>query len=121
MTDATTYAKIEAHRTFLHEQVDSSCDALIAQLSSQRTPQVNGVDYKLPTLADGLDPRNKNGVNLTERGAEMIYRLFDDGAGYNRAAKTMNISQGAAKNRKAVWTKLGGLERQKRILDIDAG
>lgn len=75
--------------------------------------------FAVPTLADGLDPRNKNGVNLTARGAEILYRLFDAGAGYNRAAKTLQIAQNAAKNRKVMWEKLGGANRPKLKLDID--
>lgn len=115
----TAIALIEAHRLQMHHHVDATCNDVIARLRGSNAP-TSGVVYKTPTLVDGLDPRNKNGVNLTDRGAEIIYRLFDDGAGYNRAAKTLGISQGAAKNRKAVWTKLGGTNRQKRILDIDA-
>lgn len=117
--DQTNVAIVEAQRAWLHEQVDLSCDKLIANFKASEAVSANGV-YKTPTLADGLDPRNKNGVNLTARGVEIIYRLFDDGAGYNRAGKTLGISQGAAKNRKAAWEKLGGPSREKIILDIDA-
>lgn len=108
---------IENIRVGLHAHVDQLCNDAIAQLSPGGAPQ--GVRFKMPTLADGQDPRNKNGLNLTPRGAEILYRVFDDGGGYNRAAKMLGISQGAAKNRKGIWTKLGGLNRTKLVLDID--
>ena len=73
----------------------------------------------MPTLNDGRDPRNKNGHNLTDRGAELLYRMFDDGAGYNRASKMLNITQAAAKNRKAAWQRAGGVNRKRLTLDID--
>jgi hypothetical protein len=101
----------------LHAHIDAACDDAIRQLASSNTP--TPTVYKQPTLADGHDARNKNGQNLTPRGAEIIYRVFDDGGGYNRAAKMLNISQRGAKNRKAIWTSLGGLNRTKLVLDID--
>jgi hypothetical protein len=98
--------------------VNTACDDLIVRLSPPAAS--SGVSFKMPTLADGHDPRNKNGLNLTPRGVEILYRVFDDGGGYNRAAKMLNISQGAAKNRKGLWQKLGGRNRQREVLDIDA-
>lgn len=112
-------AAVEATRNSLIGMVNSACDGLIAKLAPQ--PQAGTVKYKMPTLADGHDPRNKNGLNLTPRGVEILYRVFDDGGGYNRAAKMLQISQGAAKNRKGLWQRLGGPNRQKEILDIDEG
>ena len=47
------------------------------------------------------------------------FRVFDDGGGYNRGAKMVNITQAAAKNRKGQWIKAGGLNRKKTALDID--
>lgn len=113
----TAIATIEALRASLHAYVDAACNDAITQLSPDGTP--NGIIYKSPTLTDGHDPRNKNGLNLTPRGVEILYRVFDEGGGYNRAAKMLNITQGAAKNRKAAWTKLGGKNRTKLVLDID--
>jgi hypothetical protein len=113
----STNAVIEALRAGLHAHIDTTCDDAIRQLSSSNAP--TAPVYKRPTLVDGHDPRNKNGQNLTPRGAEILYRVFDEGGGYNRAAKMLNISQGAAKNRKAAWTKLGGQNRTKLVLDID--
>lgn len=109
---------IDSLRAELHAQVDLACDAAINKLSPK--PNLARLKFKSPTLADGLDPRNKNGLNLTPRGIEILYRVFDEGAGYNRAARMLAISQGAAKNRKGLWTKLGGLNRTKTVLDIDS-
>jgi len=115
---STVIAAVEAARADLLSQVNQAFDSLIAQLSPSAADA--NVVYKVPTLADGHDPRNKNGANLTPRGAEILYRVFDEGGGYNRASKMLNITQGAAKNRKALWVKLGGKSRPKMLLDIDA-
>ena len=114
----TSNATIETLRASLHAQIDAACNDAIKQLSSSEAR--GAISYKSPTLADGHDLRNKNGPNLTPRGAEILYRVFDEGGGYNRAAKMLSISQGAAKNRKAIWTKLDGQNRIKQVLDIDA-
>jgi hypothetical protein len=113
----TTIAIVEALRAGLHAQIDTACNDLLAKLAPTGGPST--VTYKSPTLADGHDPRNKNGQNLTPRGVEILYRVFDEGGGYNRASKMLNISQGAAKNRKGLWMKLGGTNRTKEVLDID--
>ena len=106
---------IENFRTEMRSHIDLACDNAISSLAP---PKVTNV-YKSPTLEHGQDPRNKNGNNLTPRGAEILYRVFDEGGGYNRASKMLTISQTAAKNRKAIWTKLGGVNRKKELLDID--
>jgi hypothetical protein len=112
-------SRFEALRADLHAKVDTSIDAMIAGVVDPTAPAARTVVYKMPTLADGHDLRNKNGLNLTPRGIEILYRVFDDDGGYNRAAKMLNISQGAAKNRKAIWTREGGKNRAKQTLDID--
>ena len=117
MSRDSTIAAVESTRATLIDFVNKACDDLVARLSPQ--PPSEGVSLKMPTLADGHDPRNKNGLNLTPRGVEILYRVFDDGGGYNRAAKMLSISQGAAKNRKGLWQKLGGPNRRKEVLDID--
>ena len=108
---------IEALRAELHAHINSACDNAIGTLAPQTTSI--GVKFKSPTPSDGLDQRNKTGQFLTPRGMEILYRVFDEGGGYNRAARMLSISQGAAKNRKDLWVKLGGLTRTKQILDID--
>ena len=111
--DVVTF--IEKLRTELRGHIDLACDNAISRLLP---PTVASV-HKSPSQEDGRDPRNKNGKNLAPRGVEILYRVFDEGGGYNRAAKMLTISQSAAKNRKAIWTKLGGANRKKEILDID--
>lgn len=118
-TSTSAIAAIEAMRTDLVACINKACDGLraaLAPLPTQKDPF-----YKMPTLQDGHDPSNKNGLNLTPRGVEILYRVFDDGGGYNRAAKMLGISQGAAKNRKASWLAAGGPNRKKALLDIDIG
>ena len=119
MSQNSTVAAVEALRKELLGSINKACDALRASLDPHAKPK--DPFFKLPTLQDGHDPRNKNGLNLTPRGVEILYRVFDDGGGYNRAAKMLSISQGAAKNRKACWLKAGGLNRKKELLDIDVG
>jgi hypothetical protein len=114
--NAVPAASVEALRTDMIAFINKRFDDLVAPAG---TPPA-APRYKMPTVNDGRDPRNKNGHNLTERGAELLYRMFDDGAGYNRASKMLNITQAAAKNRKAAWEKAGGAKRKRLTLDIDA-
>lgn len=111
-------AALETIRTTAIAAINTIFDSKIAELR-QEGPANPPVVIKMPTPMDGADPRNKNGHNLTPRGVEILYRVFDDGGGYNRAAKMLNITQAAAKNRKGNWIKLGGLNRTKDVLDID--
>jgi hypothetical protein len=110
-------AALEITRTNTIAAINTIFDSKIAELR-QDGPAIPMV-FKMPTPVDGADPRNKNGHNLTPRGVEILYRVFDDGGGYNRASKMLNITQAAAKNRKGNWNKLGGLNRTKAVLDID--
>lgn len=106
---------VEDHRKNLISHINRTTDAIILKIKCDNTsPSV-----KVPTMAQAKDERNKDGVNLTPRGVEILYRLFDDGAGYNRASKALGITQTAARNRKELWQDLGGLQRQKMHLDID--
>ncbi|NEI19037.1 hypothetical protein GUK30_06375 [Rhizobium leguminosarum] len=110
-------AALESYRTDMIDYINRTTDALIAKFTDQGTGPAIGV--KIPTFEQAQDPRNKDGVNLTARGTEIIYRLFDDGAGYNRASKALGITQTAARNRKGLWEKLGGVSRTRIQLDID--
>ena len=110
-------AAVEAARINIIAQENKTCDDLLAQFAPVAAG--NRSTYQKPTLDQGHDPRNKNGANLTPRGVEILFRVFDDGGGYNRAAKMLNITQAAAKNRKAMWLKVGGISRPKTLLDID--
>ncbi|WP_010185970.1 hypothetical protein [Sphingomonas sp. PAMC 26605] len=117
LTAATAVAALEGHRTELIDYINRTTDVLIAKIGG--TGASHGIGVKIPTLEQAQDPRNKEGANLTGRGAEIIYRLFDDGAGYNRASKALGITQTAARNRKGLWEKLGGMNRTRAPLDID--
>lgn len=114
---AAAVSALESYRTDLVDHINRSTDALIAKIRGA-TPSP-ALRFKIPTLEQAQDRRNKEGANLTARGAEIIYRLFDDGAGYNRASKALGITQTAARNRKGMWEKLGGLNRTRAPLDID--
>jgi hypothetical protein len=72
-----------------------------------------------PTREQCQDARNKIGVNLSPRGIELIYRLFDHGSSVRAASLAMSISHRAAKWRKGAWEKSGGKERPTTTLDID--
>jgi hypothetical protein len=70
--------------------------------------------------ADDVDPKNplnKNGVNLTARGIEVAYRLFDAGRTRYRVAEALGISYGAATHRWHSWKALGEKNRDKQPLD----
>ena len=116
--DTAITGAIENLRTDMHHYIDRVLDGLKVKLvtnSSGIAPR-----FKVPTHEQCQDPANKVGANLTERGAEILYRLFDDGAGYNRASKALGITQTAARNRKGLWEKAGGLKRTPKPLpDID--
>lgn len=120
-SQADLIAAIEALRAETLAHINKSCDRLRALIAPAPEPKPRDPFFKQPSLQDGHDPRNKNGLNLTPRGVEILYRVFDDGGGYNRASKMLNISQGAAKNRKALWLRAGGPNRPKQLLDIDVG
>ena len=117
LASAAVVAALESHRTELVDHINRSIDGLIAKLGVSVASLVPGV--RIPTLEEAQDKRNKVNANLTERGTEILYRLFDDGAGYNRASKALGITQTAARNRKGLWVKLGGLNRTRVRLDID--
>lgn len=76
-----------------------------------------------PTEADeeeDLDPKsplNKNGVNLSPRGIEVAYRMFDAGKTRYAVSEALGISYGAATHRYNAWEKAGGKERQKQPLE----
>jgi DNA-binding NarL/FixJ family response regulator len=73
-----------------------------------------------PKKVDDLDPRsplNKEGLNLTPRGVEVCYRLFDQGKSRYAVAQALDISYGAATHRFHAWEKLGGKDREPRPLD----
>lgn len=111
---ASIAAIVESFRKEMTDVVNRAADDLLETLAEGNTRPVASV--RIPTLAQCQDPANKNGVNLTERGVEVLFRLFDDGAGYNRASKSLNITQTAARHRKGAWEKAGGLDRVRQPL-----
>lgn len=114
LNSSAAVAAIESHRTELIDFVNRSTNALLAKVNRSSERPVSGI--KIPTLEQCRDEANKNGANLSERGVEILYRLFDDGAGYNRASKALGITQTAARNRKGLWEKQGGLNRKRSHL-----
>jgi len=115
-TDTAIALILESHRTELLDHVNKTIDALKAQLVDDAAALPK--NDKVPTLEQCQDPANKDGANLTPRGVELLYRLFDDGAGYNRASKALGITQTAARNPKGLWEKKeGGLNRERKFLE----
>ena len=115
--DSTTAlaAIIEGWRKDTIDTTNRTADAMLAKLAAGSTKPIVGI--RIPTFEQCQDKaKNKNGDNLTERGIEILYRLFDDGAGYNRASKSLGITQTAARNRKGLWERLGGLNRERMHL-----
>ncbi|MGA7972530.1 MAG: hypothetical protein WCA36_06965 [Pseudolabrys sp.] len=76
------------------------------------------VDDQTEDELDVSSPLNKDGVNLTARGVEVCYRLFDAGKTRYAVAQAMSISYGAATHRFHAWEKLGGINREKKALCI---
>jgi hypothetical protein len=73
-----------------------------------------------PEERDDLDvssPLNKKGVNLTPRGVEVCYRLFDRGDNRYKVKRKLNISYGAATHRFHAWQALGGKSRTPQPLN----
>lgn len=117
MNSTAIAAIVESFRKEMIDVVNRAADDLLDTLSVDSGPHPV-MSVKIPTLAQCQDPANKteNGVNLTERGVEILYRLFDDGAGYNRASKSLGITQTAARHRKGAWEKAGGRDRVRKEL-----
>jgi hypothetical protein len=88
-------------------------------LSGAPTGIVAAQPRSKPTIEQCREQRNKVGVNLSPRGIEIIYRLFDHGSSVRGAAIAMDISHRAAKWRKGAWEKAGGKDRPTTTLDID--
>ncbi|WP_166040345.1 hypothetical protein [Sphingosinicella sp. YJ22] len=86
---------------------------------SSQAPTVTPIAKTKPTLDQCREAQNKIGVNLSPRGVEIIYRLFDHDSSVRAASISMGISHRAAKWRKNAWLKAGGKARPTVILDID--
>jgi hypothetical protein len=71
------------------------------------------------TESEDLDPKsplNKNGVNLSPRGIEVAYRMFDEGRTRYAVSEALDISYGAATHRFHAWEKAGGKNRTRQPL-----
>jgi hypothetical protein len=121
MTDATN--------STIHNQaaIGAAIDNITAGLERVMTGFATLKSLLLPeaeadTLEfDPADLANKYEVGgimkLTNRGAEICYRLFDQGKSRYAVKSLMNISFGAATHRHLAWQKLGGVNRLKQPLD----
>ncbi len=107
---------VEAARLEGHAYIDSIIDALLIRLDPAPAHAPGSVQYKVPSDEDCRDRRNKVGVNLTPEGKEILFRLLDNGAGYNSAGRRMSITQTAVKNRKKDWVAAGGKHREKLFI-----
>lgn len=81
--------------------------------------QRNAGPEQLPAFdPDPMDPRNKRpSGQFTERGVEVLYRLFDRGATPETAALLMGVTLHTAQYRKQWWEKVGGLNRERIDLE----
>lgn len=79
--------------------------------------KLNPTEKNIQDDLDAKSPLNKNGANLTPRGVEVCYRLYDQGKTRYAVAQAMDISYGAATHRYHAWQKLGGSNRERQPLD----
>lgn len=108
---------IKAARDEAHRSIDAIFDELRDKLlPDDEKPRQVSVTFNDPTDEHCQDPRNKNGHNLTPEGLEILYRLLDQGAGYNSAGRKMSITQSAVKRRKKDWEAAGGANRTKAFV-----
>lgn len=65
---------------------------------------------------DPKSPLNKRGRNLSARGLEVAYRLYDAGKTRHAVAAALDISFPAADHRYKTWLQAGGKQRQRQPL-----
>lgn len=75
-------------------------------------PATAGDDEEL----DPKSPLNKRGKNLSARGLEVVYRLYDAGKTRHAVAAALDISFAAADHRHGTWLQAGGKQRQRQPL-----
>jgi hypothetical protein len=97
--------KLQAFVQAARENLDR-IEAVLRPASSSVEPEL-----------DPKSPLNKSGVNLTARGIEVCYRLFDAGKTRYAVKEAMEISYGAATHRFHAWEKLGGKNRKRQPLE----
>ena len=65
---------------------------------------------------DPKSPLNKRGKNLSPRGIEVVYRLYDAGKTRHAVAAALDISFAAADHRHRTWLQAGGKQRERQPL-----
>ena len=99
-----------------HAAISSIFSRLAALTPAPVGEPSQSVTYRHPSEEHCKDDRVKVGKNLSADGLEILFRLLDEGAGYNSAGRKLSITQTAVKNRKKDWNAAGGLNRQKRLI-----
>lgn len=102
---------------------DGDLDAILALIQAARE-NLDRIENKLrppgnkaESDLDPGNPLNKVGRNLSPRGVEVCYRLFDQGKTRYAVAQALNISYGAANYRCYTWEKLGGRNRKRQPIE----
>lgn len=99
---------------------DNSRLLALVQATRENLDRIEALLTRRQPNADELDPqnpRNKIGVNLSPRGVEVCYRLFDEGKTRYAVKRLLGISYGAATHRFHAWEKLGGKNRKRASLE----
>jgi hypothetical protein len=109
---------IEAARAEAHIAVNQAMDRLKERLLAETAVAARSgeITYKQPTDDECRDQRVKNGANFSQDGIEVLFRLFDAGAGYNSAARKLGVTQSAIKRWKGKYAEANGPNRQKRFI-----
>jgi hypothetical protein len=92
----------------------------LIEATRENLERIEAIISPSPARDDELDPKNpvnKIGVNLSPRGIEVCYRLFDQGKPRYAVKKLLGISYGAATHRYHAWEKLGGKTRERQPLE----
>jgi hypothetical protein len=108
-----------AEKTFKAEI--NRLDRKILRLKEIRAKDIKRVNAELSLVGQGFDedmnPRHwlnkQNNGQLSERGVEICYRLFDLGKSSIAVAHLIGLSVVAVRKRRQMWTKLGGVARPK--------
>jgi hypothetical protein len=102
---------------------DLNTDAILVLLQNTRTNLDRIEALMLPSgvsqadeVLDPKSPLNKTGVNLSPRGIEVAYRMFDAGRTRYAVSEALDISYGAATHRYHSWEKAGGKTRTRQPL-----
>lgn len=92
----------------------------LVQAARENLNRIEALLNRPASKKDDLDPENplnKIGLNLSPRGVEVCYRLYDQGKTRYAVKRALSISYGAATHRFHAWEKLGGKNRKRQPLD----